>query len=103
MDCIRHGRCAGPLGRRLAEKLITCWVCGRPLAAGEDFGQWRIRAVRPSALWDAEVRCICPDHYAPDAKIPPPPLPVWLRFVPSPAKKTDGGSPPRRDEPAPDE
>lgn len=61
----QQARAVGPV-RRLAHKepYIYCWVCGRPLGQGEDFGPWRVRAVRPSSLWHFEIRPVCPDHYA---------------------------------------
>lgn len=60
----QQGRAVGPL-RRLASKepSIYCWICGRPLRQGEDFGLWRLRAVLISSRYIFEFRCICPAHY----------------------------------------
>jgi len=88
MDSIRRGTYTGPRGRRLAEGTIWCFVCGRPLGDGEDFGPWRIRAVRTSSLWDAELRCICPAHYnGPDGAGPPRGSPFWTGPGSNPARR----------------
>ena len=64
---LRTGRCTGPAAR-LAHggAAIWCSICGRPLRQGEDFGQWRLRVVRPSPRYGFEFRPICPAHYHPD-------------------------------------
>jgi hypothetical protein len=61
----QRGRAVGP-AQRLAgqEPSIYCFICGRPLRQGEDFGPWRHRAVRTSSLWHFEFRSTCPDHHA---------------------------------------
>lgn len=47
-----------------AAEPIWCDVCGRPLGHDEDFGPWRVRAVRHSALWHFVFHCTCPLHFA---------------------------------------
>jgi hypothetical protein len=52
---------AAPFADEMDE--IWCWICGRPLRAGEEFGRWRLQAVRPSPRYGYELRAICPSHY----------------------------------------
>jgi hypothetical protein len=64
MPPVKGGRYLGPAGYVAARRITTwCWICGRPVRDGEDFGRWRLRAVRPSPRYGFEVRAICPLHY----------------------------------------
>lgn len=63
---IRRGAASGPAAPLAAQDgTIWCYLCGRPLRPGEDFGQWRLRAVLPSPRYYYEIRAICPVHYPP--------------------------------------
>jgi hypothetical protein len=73
---VKRGILRGCAAGRETERGIWCYVCGRPLAAGEDLGPWRVRAWRPSPTYDYWVVVICPAHYAPGE---PPPLPLILK------------------------
>jgi hypothetical protein len=54
-------RATVPLAEEAGE--ISCWICGRPLQPDEDFGQWRLRVVRPSPRYRFAFQAICPSHY----------------------------------------
>ena len=47
------------------EGFLHCHICGRPLRAGEDFGQWRLQAFRESQSYLHTIHTICPLHYRP--------------------------------------
>ena len=45
------------------ERATWCWICGRPLGQGEDFGRWRLRTARLSLRYGFVLRPVCPAHH----------------------------------------